>query len=280
MQDGFLSTVRDAPVSYSVYSALSFFGRRQGGELPGLWFVRAFAVLGHTSGAVRQTLFRMERAGQLVSRRAGRTKFYRLAPWAQAEADAGLAKILAPMAERWDGRWSVLLVRFAGSEREHRENLYELLRSEGFASLGSGGFIHPHDRAGRILEAARAEGMPGRLVLVRGERQGHEPDADFVARHWNLSELEQGYRRFLERFSPILSRPPAGDRQTFIVRFAVVFSYLETAWRDPGLPPVLLPADWPGPQAQRLAARLYRRLLPGALRFAAGLLPATERTAS
>ncbi|HEX9894263.1 MAG TPA: hypothetical protein VGA78_10090, partial [Gemmatimonadales bacterium] len=150
MYDELLSTVTSAPISYAVYSGLSFYGRRRGGELPGLWFVRAFGALGHAAPAVRQTLFRMERTAVLATRRAGRGKFYRLSPLAQAEADAGLAKILGPRPEAWDGQWTLLHARFDWSERDQRERLYELLRSEGFAPLGAGAFLHPRDRAARI----------------------------------------------------------------------------------------------------------------------------------
>lgn len=274
MHDELLSTVTSAPISYSVYSALSFFGRRQqGGELPGVWFVRAFGVLGHAPAAVRQTLFRMVRAGQLQTRRSGRSKFYRFSPWAQAEADAGLTRIVGPRPERWDGRWTLLLARFDGADREQRELLAELLQSEGFAALGGGAYIHPRDRAGRVLQAAAEGRMRGRLVVVRGERQGGGADAEFVALHWDLERLAREYRQFLGRFTPLATHLPATDRQIFVARFALVFTYLEPAWRDPELPAALLPRDWPGEQARILAGSLYRRLSPGALRFAKSLLP-------
>ena len=273
MHDEFLSTVNRAPISYSVYSALSFFGRRQGGELPGLWFVRAFGVLGHAPAAVRQTLFRMVRAGQLQTRRSGRSKFYRFSPWAQAEADAGLTRIIGPRPEPWDGRWTLLLARFEGADRDQRELLAELLQSEGFAPLGGGAYIHPRDRAGRVLEAAAEGGMRGRLVVVRGERQGGSTAAEFVALHWDLEKLAREYRHFISRFESLAISLPATDRQIFVARFALVFTYLEPAWRDPELPAALLPGDWPGEQAHVLAGALYRRLSPGALRFAKSLLP-------
>ena len=273
MHDEFLSTVTQAPISYSVYSALSFFGRRQGGELPGLWFVRAFGILGHAPAAVRQALFRMVRAGQLQTRRSGRTKYYRLTPWAQAEADAGLARIIGPRPERWDGRWTLLLARFESGEREQRELLSELLQSEGFAPLGGGAYIHPRDRAGRVIQAAAEAGMQSRLMVVRGERQGGIADAEFVTAHWDLAKLAREYRQFLIRFGPWATTLPADDRRIFVVRFALVFTYLEPAWRDPELPAALLPDDWPGEQARELAGSLYRRLMPGALRFAKSLLP-------
>ena len=169
----------------------------------------------------------------------------------------------------------------SGGEREQRELLAELLQSEGFAPLGAGTYIHPRDRADRVLQAAAAAGMRDRLVVVRGERQGGSSDADFVAQHWDLEKLAREYRQFLGRFGPLATHPPATDRQIFVVRFALVFTYLEPAWRDPELPGALLADDWPGEQARALAGSLYRQLMPGALRFAKSLLPvnAPERAA-
>jgi phenylacetic acid degradation operon negative regulatory protein len=267
-----LSTVSRAPVSYAVFSSLSFYGRRRGGELSGSWLVQALTLLGHTVPAIRQTLFRMERTGVLLARRQGRAKFYRFAPWAQAEADAGLAKILGPAPGRWDGRWTLVFARFETAARAHRERLYDLLRSEGFAPLGGGGFIHPRDRGGRVLEAARQEGRPGRLVVIRGELAESLPVSDVVARHWDIPSLARSYREFLGRFSGFAQQPPADDREVFIVRYALVFAYLEAAWRDPELPADLLPASWPGASARTLAGALYRRLTPAALRYANSLL--------
>ena len=115
--------------------------------------------------------------------------------------------------------------------------------------------------------------MRGRLVVVRGGRQGGGADAEFVAAHWDLEKLAREYRQFLSRFGPLAANLPATDRQIFVARFALVFTYLEPAWRDPELPAALLPRDWPGEPARVLAGSLYRQLMPGALRFAKSLLP-------
>src|SRR4051794_19888621 len=134
----FRQTVVEAPVSYSIYSAFSFYGRRRGSELPGSWIVAALGDLGHRAAAVRQTLYRMEGSEELASRTEGRNKFYRLTPAAAAEADAGLDKILRGDEGSWDGQWTIVQF-YAGSEqRVERERLRELLITEGFAPIGPG----------------------------------------------------------------------------------------------------------------------------------------------
>jgi phenylacetic acid degradation operon negative regulatory protein len=104
------------------------------------------------------------------------------------------------------------------------------------------------------------------LTVVRGRRQGGS-DRQLVERVWSLDELATGYREFLARYRPLARRSRWDDQDAFRLRFAVVLDFLEVAWRDPELPPALAPHRWPGARARQLAADLYHRFLPGAIRF-------------
>lgn len=262
----FRETVTSAPVSYSVYSAFSFYGSRRGGELPGTWLVAALTTLGHTTAAVRQTLYRMEGSRELVSRTEGRAKHYRLSPYARAEAEAGLAKIMGQAPGRWDGQWTLVHFRPGTEDRIERERLREILRAEGFAAAGNGLFVHPRDRSARLLAAAREPGAGELLNTFRARRVGARDHRGFVAAHWDLSGLAVRYRAFLSRYRPE-GHSGAAPESAFLLRFALVFDYLEIAWDDPELPPALLPHDWPGMRARSRVRDLYRRLLPGAIAF-------------
>jgi phenylacetic acid degradation operon negative regulatory protein len=264
--------VLDAPVSYTIYSAFSFYGRRRGGSLSGPWLVAASRSLGHGLSATRQTLYRMEGGGELSARHVGRIKHYRLTAPALAVADAGLGKILDPIEREWDRHWTLVRFRPDHDRPDAREHLRELCSTEGFASTGPGEMIHPRDRTARLLAASRELGASDLLSIFRGRRLDDEGDRTFVERHWSLDDLAARYRRFLDRYLPL--RPAqmgAEPADAFVLRFALVFDYLEVAWTDPDLPAELLPSDWPGHQARALAAQLYRRFLPGAIRFADSL---------
>jgi phenylacetic acid degradation operon negative regulatory protein len=259
--------VTDAPVSYSVYSAFSFYGTRRGGELPGSWLVRALGVLGHEVAAVRQTLYRMEGSHELESRVADRAKFYRLTRAARAEAEAGLAKIMDHGDERWDGEWTFVHFQPGTESRVERERLRAVIQAEGFAALGPGVYVHPRDRSARLLAAAVGQGVRDLVEVFRGQRKLGDSDRAFVARHWRLKDIARRYHRFVRRYEQLQHPGPLSPARSFVLRFAVVFDYLETAWADPGFPRVLLPNAWPGYRAQRLARDLYRTLLTGALAF-------------
>lgn len=97
--------------------------------------------------------------------------------------------------------------------------------------------------------------------------------AALAARHWNLDQIEARYEAFTARYTSLIrSAASLPQESAFVLRFAVVFDYLEVAWQDPDLAPSLLPAKWAGTRARRLARELYRRLLPGALAFGDSLL--------
>lgn len=270
--------VTDAPVSYSVYSAFSFYGSRRGGELPGTWLTAALGVLGHALPAIRQTLYRMERSDELVSRPVGRGKIYRLSTLALAEADAGLAKIMNTEPAPWDHQWTILRLRPGDDTSPVRDRLREILRAEGFARLGAGLFLHPRDRSAGLLRAAREYDMAAALDVFRGPRVGGETDPAFAASLWHLDTLALQYQRFIERYRP--AQPGLrrmSPEAAFVMRFAMVFDYLETAWLDPDLPPDLLPVTWPGAEARRLAKRTYEALLLRAIAFADSLPGARPR---
>ena len=46
-----------------------------------------------------------------------------------------------------------------------------------------------------------------------------------------------------------------------MARILMIHAYRRIVLRDPGLPALLLPDDWPGHAARALTGRIYRRLL-------------------
>ncbi len=275
MTDKILSSLRSAPAGNFVYSTFGFYGRRCGGELPGSWFVRALGPLGQDEFKVRQCLYRLEAQKELQARKVGRTKLYRATPFATASIEAGIDKIFAALPESWDGRWTVAHFHFGQELRVERDRVREILEIEGFAPLGPGAFVHPRDRSERIRDAVAGMGVAEHLTVFRGGRLGLKDDRAFVQRLWNLTTLAAGYSAFLRKFEPLLRSGNWTAQTAFGLRFAVVFDYLQVAWKDPELPMRLLPDGWPGRRARSVARQLYRRLLPAAIKHADAMLRQT-----
>jgi phenylacetic acid degradation operon negative regulatory protein len=265
----YLSTISRAPCSYLVYSSLSFFGRTRGGELPGMWFVRALADAGREVGVVRQTLYRMEAEGELHTRKAGRMKYYRATRVGEAEIDAGLAKIFGQPQTEWDGEWTLVHVNLRNSaERIARERVVSLLGVQGFALLGSDVYVHPRDTGSALIRALDAS-TRSRIVVMRGRLMDNGGLPNILAL-WRVPELAKRYLRVRYQMERLRQTMESGlsDRDAFVLRFALVFDYLGVAWDDPGLPTAILPADWPGEATRALAAELYDQLMEPAIRHA------------
>ncbi len=258
-----------------LYSLLYAYGNRRGEELPGPWLVAALTEYGHREATVRQTLFRMLRERDLEARREGRVKWYRLSRYGRTEADIGRDKIFEPSDGEWDAEWTMVSYRFQTDERVDRDHAREILELDGFAALAPGVYLHPRDKAGRVLDAARSAGLEGRLVAFRGARVGGESDEALAARLWDLERIASGYRTFLERFGSLRRRRRFAPREAFAMRLALVLAYLDVAWDDPDLPPSLLPKSWPRETARETASHLYETLLPPTLAFGDALM---ERT--
>ena len=278
MNDVILSTIGKAQTALLVYSALSAYGRRRSGELPGTWFIAALAPLGREPQSIRQTLFRMVREKELVSRRVGRVKLFRLSPYGQAAVDAGFEKFVSMPQEQWNGDWTIVRYEFTSRDRIDRDRVRDLLETEGFAAMGRGLFVHPHDRTPRIVDALRETGRLDDVMFFRARRIGGETDSQLVRRLWDVNSLERRYRAFLEKFAPLIRRSPATWKpaEAFAARFAVVLAFLDVAWDDPDLPHALLPADWSGKRAREVAATLYKRLLRGTIAHGDAILESVE----
>jgi phenylacetic acid degradation operon negative regulatory protein len=268
------SLAKTSRTSDFVYSSLSFFGRDRGGALPGSWFVEALAPLGVGEAAVRQTLYRMERSGALSTERKGRLKLYAPTATTQAVLETGRARILEPPDPSWDGEWTVVHFRFPARESQIRDRLRDVLMVDGFGQLDPGLYVHPGDRTARLTSAARDMGVSDRLFVVRGPRHPAGADERLVKELWDLAAVGARYNSFLSRFRR-LDAARVDPLQAFGLRFAVVFEFFRITWDDPSLPEGLLPEDWPGEDARRRAAELYRMLEPAATEFADTILDAT-----
>ena len=267
-----MSSIDSVPISYFIYSSFSFYAPSTSGEISGPWFVRALGALGRTPAAVRMEIYRMEQDGELVSRREGRTKFYRLTTAARAEVDAGYRKIFGKPPGKWNGDWTMLHFQFTADQRAQRDRLRSLLHVEGFASIGSGLFLHPRPPSDGLKAAIQSLNAPGQVTLFTNAHLEQENPREFVASTWQLDSLAKRYNAFRSRFASMSRRSkPVTGLNAFVTRFAVVFDYLDAAWADPELPPELLPASWPANDAKKLAQSLYKNLLPEAIRYAKSL---------
>lgn len=220
---------------------------------------------------VRTSVFRLAKEEWLRTETVGRRADYVLTNSGRRRFEEASRHIYASHAPLWDRRWRLILAvgEFDPKEREH---LRRALFWQGFGVLGSDCFVHPSADLTATFDALVAEGLSdhlGRLMplLAADSRSGlSADDADLVRRAWNLDELAAAYAAFVATYLPILAelrndrQATVGGEDAFLLRTLLIHDYRRLLLRDPELPDVLLPLEWPGQKARLLCKELYRRL--------------------
>jgi phenylacetic acid degradation operon negative regulatory protein len=258
--------------------------------------IRLLEPLGLSERLVRTSAFRLAKDGWLATAAHGRRADYLLTPTGARRFEEAARHIYAAHAPLWDRRWRLVLVVGELAAKE-RESLRRGLFWQGFGALDAATFIHPSADLGAAFDALAAEGhaaLLGKLLPLLAAEARFElsaSDTGLVSRAWNLAALGEAYAGFVAAYLPLLAElrrdrhAAIATEDAFLLRTLLIHDYRRLLLRDPVLPDVLLPADWPGQQARLLARELYRRLrspseahLEAHLRLADGTFPPSDPT--
>ncbi len=206
---------------------------------------------GIPEATVRVAAARLRKEGWLSAARDGRETVYSLTGDAWQMLDEGRARIFQRAGGPWDGQWHMVIYQVPEAERALREQLRRRLAWLGFGPLSASVWVSPHDRAAAVREtfAGRASVQ---LDVFRSRTEGNGADREIAARAWDLDALDRDYRDLLARYSPRLADYRAGEadgRAALVERMRLVYDYRHFPFRDPDLPPELLPAGWSGRRA-------------------------------
>ncbi len=240
-----------------------------------LWLgslVQLLEPLGLNERLVRTSVFRLAKEEWLRTETVGRRADYLLTPSGRRRFEEASRHIYASHAPLWDRRWRLVLV-VGELDTKDRDALRRAMFWQGFGALGHECFVHPSADLPAAFEALESEGLGALLprlspMLAADARSGLSASgADLVRRAWNLQTLADDYAAFVASYLPILAELRR-DRQTevqpqeaFLLRLLLIHDYRRLLLRDPELPEVLLPADWPGQMARLVCKDLYRKLL-------------------
>ncbi|OAP36931.1 PaaX family transcriptional regulator [Sinorhizobium glycinis] len=211
--------------------------------------IETCAAVGISETLVRTAVSRLVAAGQLLGERAGRRSYYRLSKAAGSEF-AAAARIIFSGAQ--EENWQ--LVHLAGAEAE--ETMQALERA-GYARLDPRLAIGP---------ARQAPPLAGGLIL-RADSPDPKALAAFVRAYWDLAPHAAAYRTFLQQFAPVArlaEKRSLAPATALTMRLLLIHRFRSVLLNDPRLPAAALPEDWPGREARRLFATLYRHLSPAA----------------
>jgi phenylacetic acid degradation operon negative regulatory protein len=245
--------------------------RQRGGRAPIAALVRLLAPTGVAGPAVRTAVSRMVKQGWLrpVTTPAG--PGYASTAKATRRLDEAGARIYrtssASMSTSWDGSFD-LLVLDGPSGRTERSRLAANLRFLGYGPIDATTWLAPRpadEVAGMLADAG-----------VRSERfraehaAGIQGAVDLVHRAWDLAAIAAAYTGFMAELAPVVAaadEKTATDEAAYAARFALVHAWRTFLFRDPQLPPELLPEHWPGTAAAAFFDLHATRLRPAADRY-------------
>jgi phenylacetic acid degradation operon negative regulatory protein len=250
--------------------------RPRGGRAPVAALVRLLAPLGIAAPAVRTAVSRMVRQGWLHPLRLSTGPGYLLTPKAARRLDGAAARIYRTARFGWDGTFDLIVID-APSQRGDRARLASHLGYLGYGTIDESTWVAT--RAAEEVEsllaesglryerftASHAAGTPGAVALVR--------------RAWNLDEIGGAYEQFVQKLRPIVGAvgESSTDEECYAARFTLVHEWRAFLFRDPALPPALLPARWPGTAAATFFDKQAARLRPAADRHVEVCLEESSR---
>ncbi|GAA4709740.1 PaaX family transcriptional regulator C-terminal domain-containing protein [Pseudonocardia yuanmonensis] len=238
-----------------VFDLFGDYLRYRGGEARLRSLVSLMGCFDVPEPTVRVVVTRLRKEGWLSSRRDGRETVYALTDAAWALLDEGRERIFHRAQGPWDGQWHMVIYSVPEAERGLREQLRKKLAWFGFGPLSSAVWLSPHDRTGLVREAF-ADEPAVQLDVFRSRSAGAAADRDIAARSWDLAGLDRAYAELLETYRPRLAGYRAGELQgadALVERMNLVHDYRRFPFRDPDLPPELLPEGWSG----RLAHEVF-----------------------
>lgn len=212
------------------------------------------APLGVNDSQLRTALSRLVAEGWLVSRRDGKRAFYALAPEGAARTEEAARRIYAGAEAKRAGTWCVALFP-PGAAKWRRP--FEWI---GFAPAGPSVMVHPDADASALDSVLASLPSGNRPVIVAGTGGPDAAARALIERLWDLKALGRAWTDFAKRLRP-LARSFDDPAAALRARLTLIHEFRRVALRDPGLPPELLPHDWPGTRARGEVAARYGTLL-------------------
>ncbi|WP_141307388.1 PaaX family transcriptional regulator [Streptomyces spinoverrucosus] len=223
--------------------------------------IDVFARAGVGEQATRSTLTRMVQRGLLRRQREGRRMYFGLTEHSAAVLRDGERRIWQTGAvnRQWDGTWTLLGFSLPESWQRQRHDLRSKLTWSGFGPLFSGLWIAPGEVD--VSELVAELGLAAHVKVFRAHADTGTDIAAMIEETWELTELAARYEAFVRRWQPWETELPDAD-DALALRLLLQAEWLRIIRRDPRLPVVHLPDDWPAEGAEKTFRRVHERLTP------------------
>lgn len=227
-------------------------------------FIDLVKPLGLNDRLVRTSVFRLSKDHWLESEHIGRCSYYGLTATGRRRFEHAYRRIYFQPKNHWEGDWQLVLTAGSDLNPAQREAMRKELLWEGFGLVAPGVLAHPSANLESLMDILQGTGAQGKVVVLRAKNVGELsglPLRELVRECWNLVSVAQDYKRFIDRFQPVLrtlkNAKELDPEQCFVVRTLLMHEFRRTLLRDPQLPEQLLPEDWHGGTARQLCRELY-----------------------
>jgi phenylacetic acid degradation operon negative regulatory protein len=208
----------------------------------------------------------MVRQGWLHPTRLAAGPGYALTAKAARRLDEAAMRIYRTTKIQWDGSFDLIVLDGPTSRRE-RQRVGSNLAYLGYGTLDEHTWVAT--RPGEDVDAVLAEAGVRYERFTATHAAGTEGASSLVRRAWDLAAIGRAYERFVAEMQPVVSAvgPRADDEEAYAARFRLVHAWRTFLFRDPQLPPNLLPERWAGTSAAAFFDRHAARLRPAADRY-------------
>ena len=231
-----------------------------------LWIgslIEIMDLFGVDAGHVRTAISRLAADGWLDRVRRGRNSYYRLSKRGEGTFLAATRRIYAGDERPANGKLRLALLKPLGEDRTPQRTA---LAKAGFVPLSPTVFVGTADPPAGLTE------VDGVFVVAVEPGAGAQ---EIATAAWKIAPIVSSYGAFIDRFAPLDAalgaRKVLSGSEALVARTLLIHEFRRIVLRDPSLPQVLLPSEWPGDAARALAARVYERLVPPAETYLDGI---------
>lgn len=257
------ATGPDTRVGQLIVSIFGLYARGEGNWLSVASVVALMGDLGAPAQAVRSSVSRLKRRGVLHSERARGAVGYSLTESSLEVLAEGDVRIFERARAVEDDNWLLVVFSVPESERDKRHALRSSLLLLGFGTVAPGVWIAPGSLEWETRHTLERRGLAGYADIFTGRHLAFGDLRSKIPDWWDLAELTELYRHFLERYAPVLDRVSENGttpREAFRTYLPMLTEWRRLPYRDPGLPLSLLPPQWNGETAAALFADLNKAL--------------------
>lgn len=248
---------RPGSTSSLLRTIVGLYLRRLDGWISASALVTLAGDLGVAQAQARTAMTRLKQKGLLLAERDG-TAGYRLNPAASRMLEAGDRRIFEMRQMTDADDWCLVSFSIPESARSIRHQLRRRLQWIGAGIVSPALWICPGHLQGEVEEiVADLDARAWVTLFPAGAPTTADTPAEAAARWWDLDALRAEHLAFQRSLVSLPAEPFAAYVQ-LIDRWRVL------PYVDPGLPPSMLPADWPGGRSFDEFARLSQMLADAA----------------